>query len=365
MDETLSCLVDARWMTGKVRGMGRYAAQLITPIRSQCVFATSATYEGDLPGQVISCGNSFFPLWEQKTLPKISNHNSPLWMLCPYNTAPITPISAKLILVVHDLIFLEPWSRLPPSVSLYQNLGRLYRRFIVPRAIGRAEVLLTVSNYTKQVLIDRYGIGAERIKVIPNSLDDSWFDLPEIPLNERDNYLLSVVGEAPSKNVKRLLSAFALYAKRVENPLRLKLVGISVEKHADFLKVCERLNIKRLVEFVGYIDDAELKAHYCRARAFIFPSLYEGFGIPLLESMATKVPIACSNTTSLPEVVGDSAIQFDPRDVNAIADSIVRISIDDPLRQILVDRGFKQVQKYRLLRISSLFEEFWTELGII
>jgi len=361
--DKVTCLVDGRWMFGRVRGMGRFARQMIMPIESQCLLATSSAAETPASGQVIKRGASFFPLWEQKTFPLIAESENIRWLLCPYNTAPLCLKNVRLILVVHDLIFMESWRYLPPSISLYQNLGRIYRRFIVPHAIKKADFLVTVSEYTKNLIVEHYGVEPDRVTVIPNALDASWFSLNAPKIAQRERYILTVAGEAPSKNVRRLLHAFSLYAHKVSSPCELKIVGISQAKHAVFRKLCEKLKVEHLVHFIGYVNDEELKGLYLRARAFVFPSLYEGFGIPLLEAMATGCPIACSNTTSLPEVVGHSALLFDPRKVADMAETIQLILDDDILAGSLAENGYERVRKFDLEHVMQGFENFWRKLG--
>lgn len=363
VDKHLECLVDARWMSGRLRGMGRYALQMVAPIKNQCSYATTAKCVDPLPGKALRVGKGFFPAWEQAVLPEICSQSEAEWLLCPYNTAPLKRVNTRLILVVHDLIFMEPWRRLPPSVSLYQNLGRLYRRFVVPKVIKKADRLVTVSEYTKKLIVERYNVPAGQVCVIPNALDNSWFDLSPRPLHQRQRFILSVAGEAPSKNVKRLLHAFSRYAKADSNPYELKIVGFSQAKHASFQKECLHLGVRELVEFVDYIDDVKLKNLYLEASAFIFPSLYEGFGIPLLEAMASGVPIICSNTTSLPEVVGEAALQFDPYDERDMAQCISEIIRDTELAAELVVLGFNQVSKFKLEDINNKFEVFWSSVG--
>ena len=359
-------IVDARWMGGRVRGMGRYALQMVSPVKHLCTYATAATDAVSLEGSLIKQGRSFFPLWEQKTLPKIAADADAQWVLCPYNTAPVKPMAGKrLILVVYDLIFMESWRDLPPSVSVYQNLGRLYRRYVVPRAVKHADRLVTVSEYTKSLIVERYAVAPECITVIPCALSDAWFKQTTTPLAMRDDYFFTVAGEAPSKNIKRLLKAYSQYLSQTSaKVLTLKVAGISQAKHGAFIQYCQALGIGQQVEFIGYISEDELRGYYGRARAFVFPSLYEGFGIPLLEAMASGVPVVCSNTTSLPEVVNDAALLFNPRDVNDIAKCLTRVAVDTTLSQKLVDKGLVQVEKFKLDDINQLFRRFWSDNNV-
>ena len=227
--------LDARLLLPPCRGMGQFTANLISPLRQQVQALLPAGAE--LPNLTCSAsGCSFYPLWEQFTLPRLTRDSGATHLLCPGNTAPIhLPRSTRLIQVVHDLIYLEPLSRLPLSVSPHQNLGRLYRRLVVPRALHRADRLVTVSLYTKRQICDRFGVPEARVVVIPNSLEDSWFWGQVLPDSQREPYLLTVAGEAPSKNLSGLIHAFAtLHSQPRHAGLRLVIAGVKPAYHARF-----------------------------------------------------------------------------------------------------------------------------------
>ncbi|AWB66758.1 glycosyltransferase family 1 protein [Saccharobesus litoralis] len=354
-------VIDIRWMVGNVRGMGRYAYQLIEPIQNSVTGVGPHNYVCErLPYQTI--GNGFFPWWEQYIFPKFIKRQKVARVLCPYNTAPIKKLDAQLILVVHDLIYLKSWRDLPPSVSIYQTLGRIYRRFVVPKVIKNADVLLTVSEFTKSEIVERFAISPEAISVVPNSVNSTWFvDTPR-PITGRDNYCLSVAGEAPSKNVKKLIKAFSLAAPDLPSDFTLKLVGIRVSQHEKFKNVAAQFHVEDRVEFVGFVTDSELKKLYRNAKSFVFASLFEGFGIPLIEAMASGTPIACSDTTSMPEVVGNAAVQFDPLDESAIAEALVQVTNNQELAQTLVDFGLERAKLFNEQAVEAQFKAFWNKL---
>lgn len=353
--------IDARWMTASLRGMGKYAWQLIEPIKKNIIALAPMSHEKiSIPH--IYKGKSFFPYWEQVFLPyMVKNKNAIL--ICPYNSAPIfLSRKIKLVLVVHDMIFMRSIKELPLSISLYQTLGRFYRRFFVPRSIKRANYIVTVSNYTKKEIISKYKI-KKNIFVIPNSLSSNWFIKKIIPMQDRKNYLLTVSGEAPSKNLARLIVAYSIYSKNKDSISSLKIVGIKSKYHAKFLKLAIKYNISDRIEFINYINTEELQHLYRNAKGFIFPSLFEGFGIPLLEAMASGTPIACSNTTSIPEVVGDCAFQFSPKNVDDIINGLnfFHSNIDDLHHKIEI--GLHRVKSYSEIEISNKFSELWSMIN--
>lgn len=348
-------------MVGNVRGMGRYAYQLIDSIKNNVTGVSPQNYTCErLPHKAI--GNGFFPWWEQYVFPKFIKENNIQRVICPYNTAPTIKLDAQLILVVHDIIYLKSWRELPPSVSLYQTLGRIYRRIVVPRVIKNADVLLTVSEFTKSEMVERFSIDFDSIHVIPNSVNETWYIDNLVSLEERGNYCLTVAGEAPSKNVKRLINAFAKALPNLPNEFKLKIVGIKASQHAKFKQIAVENNLKNNVEFVGFVTDDELKTLYQYAKCFVFASLFEGFGIPLIEAMASGTPIACSNTTSIPEVVDDAAVLFDPLNEQEIADSICNVVNQQTLAEQLIETGLERAKLFKEENVKNQFEAFWESL---
>lgn len=357
--------VDARWMVGQFRGMGRYAHALLEPKRA----SVKAFLPEGYPSSVYDTeqfGNGFFPYWEQKVLPDMCTKHAATQLLCPYNTAPLS-LSDKtsLILVVHDLIYLEPWSKLAPSISPYQTLGRLYRRAIVPRAMKRANRLVTVSYYTRDQISERFRIPENDITVIPNSLPDDWFVEVAHPSTQRGNYVLAVGGEAPSKNLRALIVAFAAFLarnKRMKTLPQLRIVGVKSTHHAHFERIAEKAGISAYVKFESFLREDELKDLYRNADIFVMPSLFEGFGIPLLEAMASGTPVVCSNTTSLPEIVGEAAWLFNPRDTQDMAEKIYSAWNDLKGRSERAVKGLQRAERYRNKTIASSIENFWKNL---
>lgn len=355
--------VDARWMVGEYRGMGRYAHALLEPIGKSVQAMLPRGYpEAIYP--TTCTGQSFFPYWEQVELPKLCAREGVTHLLCPYNTAPLRlPASTQLTLVVHDLIYLEPWSRLPPSISVYQTLGRVYRRLVVPRVVSGAARLVTVSNYTRDQIARRFSIPEQNIHVIPNSLDERWYVDAPLPWTEREPYVLAVAGEAPSKNLPALIQAFAAFrrsAGKAAAESRLRIVGIKLIHQPHFQRVVAAAGVGPCTVFESFVDEPTLQQLYRKAWLFVMPSLYEGFGIPLLEAMASGTPVVCSNTTSLPEVVGDAGWLFDPRDVRDMAAQLHSAWLDQRGREERAGLGLLRAQRYHRATVAASIAAFWS-----
>lgn len=348
---------DARLSLGQYRGMGRFLRMLISGHERDFV-GLCAGGEQDSSLNLVASGFKPYPLWEQISLPRLVRSYDIEVFLAPYNTAPLNlPTDAKLLLVVHDLIFME---RLPLSKSLYQNAGRWYRRLVVPRAIERADAIVTVSHYTARQLGSRYSLDKNRIHVIPNSIGEEWFSAEPAQI-ETQNYMLAVAGEAPSKNLSRALAAFAMCRKLgIDSSLRLKVGGVKERFHPVFQKEARRLGIGDLVDFLPYIPGVEMRRLYRNAILFLMPSLSEGFGIPVLEAMASGTPVVVSSASSLPEIAGNAARYFAPTSVEDMAEAIRDVASNQEVRQQMSIRGLQQARKYHPSVINRTVAEFWT-----
>ncbi|WP_244106793.1 glycosyltransferase family 4 protein [Burkholderia anthina] len=354
--------MDITWMVGNYRGMGRFARQLVAPVGASVLgLAPDGVSADEWP--CVSGGRGFFPWWEQVELPRLCREQKLDYLLCPYNTGPLRSIgNTRLIAVVHDLIYMKPWSVLPPARSLYQTAGRVYRRHVVPRLARRADVLLTISRFTQRELVETLGLREADVQVIPCAISDDWF-APPLSRAEREPYLFTVAGEVPSKNVDRLLQAFAVARPALDDDARLRIAGIKVEHHAHFLERAHALGIARHVELLGYVSRDELREQYRRARAFVFASLFEGFGIPPLEAMASGTPVACSNTTSIPEIVGTCGLQFDPYSVEDMAEQIRQVWCDDKRFEVAFGDGMDRARTFSESAIRPQIEDFWARLS--
>jgi glycosyltransferase involved in cell wall biosynthesis len=354
--------VDARWMVGQYRGMGRYAHALIEPVAAEVLALLPRSYP-KTRYLTLQAGPSFFPYWEQVVLPRLCANHGVTQLFCPYNTAPLNvPPSTQLTLVVHDLIYLESWSRLPPSVSIYQTLGRVYRRWVVPRVARQATRLVTVSAYTRNQISKCFSIPEQDIHVIPSSVDDAWYVETPLPWACRQPYILTVSGEAPSKNLPSLIRAFAAFRHQAGGTAaesRLRIVGIKPMHQPHFQRIANAVGVGAWLDFEPFIDEAALQKLYREAWLFVMPSLYEGFGLPLVEAMASGTPVVCSNTTSLPEVVGDAGWLFDPRNIDDMATQLHSAWCDQTGKIEMANQGLVRAKHYSRFAVAETIKDFW------
>ena len=261
-----------------------------------------------------------------------------------YVAPPLCP--KPFVLTVHDLGFEIHPEFFPPLVR--HRLSLLMRH-----GVRRAANIIAVSEETKRTLIDYYDVEASRITVTPNGVEAPFFE----PEDEGDvqirtgynlppDYILYVGKLQARKNIAQLLRAYALLRQSREDTPQLVLVGQRTWLADEIYSVLDELKLHDAVCFTGHVPDEHLAAIYRGALVFVYPSLFEGFGIPLLEAMACGVPVACSNVSSLPEVVGDAALQFDPLDAEDIADKIAKIIDDSTLRSSLIARGHKRAAQF-------------------
>ena len=280
---------------------------------------------------IIEIGGNFYPLWEQFTLPRAAKELDLDILHCTSNTAPIK-CKIPLILTLHDIIFLEPRDK--NNKSLYQNMGWLYRRLVVPKILKKCKKIITVSNFEKQNIMTKLGIPEERMAMIYNGYNE-WFrpaqDIQYTYQKYIDNpgYFFFLGNTDPKKNTERTLIAYSKYLE--ESDVKRKLLMADLDH--DYLDgIIERNhieNIRKNVVMPGYIVNQDLPDIYNSAFAFLYTSLRESFGIPLLEAMACGTPVITSNTSSMPEIGGPNAILINPENPEEIAEMMLKLENED------------------------------------
>jgi glycosyltransferase involved in cell wall biosynthesis len=253
------------------------------------------------------------------------------------------------VVTVHDVIHLLFPQYLPSRMAVH------YARFMIRRALEKASVVLTVSDSSKRDLLTFFDVNPEKIRVIPNGIPVSITqDLAPVQLERvKERFLIKgrtvlFVGNIkPHKNLERLIAAFAKVLAHAEyEDLNLIVVGDEISKYPSLRRAVERHQVRRNVRFFGFVPELTLVALYRLADVFVFPSLYEGFGLPPLEAMANGTPVITSNISSLPEVVGDAALTVDPYNIDEIAQAIRNVLDDAELRSRLVASGHARAGQF-------------------
>ncbi len=276
-----------------------------------------------------------YPLWEQWALPRAAKRYGVELLHCTSNTAPIW-CNIPLVLTLHDIIFLEPRDK--QNHSVYQNMGWLYRRLDVPRILNKCRRIITVSDFEMENIIAKLQIPRERMAMIYNGYNE-WFrpiddvhDVYKKYIPEK-GYFFFLGNTDPKKNTERTLVAYSKYLN--QSTVRRKLLMADLDP--DYLNgIIERNNIGNIRDNIvmpGYIVNSDLPYIYNNAFAFLYTSLRESFGIPLLEGMACGVPVITSNTSSMPEIGGRDAILVNPESSDDIADMMLKLENDQDFYQ--------------------------------
>ncbi|MFA5155426.1 MAG: glycosyltransferase family 1 protein [Patescibacteria group bacterium] len=376
--------IDARFYGPIGKGLGRYTQEVVDniikiseaeaasePVPSAgwqyVIFLSPANFDefvaqGPRIKKVkLSCG--WYSLSEQLIMPyRLWRERLDLVHFPHFNVPILTPV--KFVVTIHDLILTHfPTRRATTRGHLLYSLKNAAYRLVIWSALHRAARIITVSEFSRQDIITKFGIASDKIAVTyegvahlakgRDSLFVSKLDSQETLAQYHipRNFLLYVGNAYPHKNLETLLRVFSRL--HLEQPdLRLVLVGKSdyfyerIRSAARSLNLWQQGNLNSPVIFPGYVPDAQLEIFYAEARAYVFPSLYEGFGLPPLEAMAQRCPVVSSNQASLPEVLGDAALYFDPADESDMLAKIKEIMINDALRATLQSRGLVQAKKY-------------------
>ncbi|TAI47149.1 glycosyltransferase family 4 protein [Flagellimonas allohymeniacidonis] len=295
-----------------------------------------------------------YPGWEQIALPKAAYREGCDVLHCTSNTGPLFS-KVPLITTLHDIIYLESISLLKKEGTWYQKLGNMYRRYCVPPVIRKSKKVITVSNYEKDRINKHFGFEGERLTAIYNGVGEHFKKVTDAEqlrsikdqYNLPDKFFFFLGNTDPKKNTKGVLKAFADFNK--EYPGQYQLVMLDYDK-AELHRLLSSQGIeeiKELIHLTGYVTNTDLPAIISQSSVFLYPSLRESFGIPILEGMACGVPVITSNTSSMPEVAGeDAALLVDPLDTSQITKALITVIEDEMLTKLLVEKGIQRAKHF-------------------
>ncbi|MEW6320270.1 MAG: glycosyltransferase family 1 protein [Acidobacteriota bacterium] len=273
-------------------------------------------------------------------------------------------VRSRSVVTIHDCIHLM-FPQYLPNRGAY-----LYARGSIWSAARKADRVLTVSEASKRDILRFVDIPADKVSVIYNAIDERFLQPPGEEQMERARqrfqldrpFVLYVGNIKPHKNVERLIDAFGRARAEGLDDLRLVIVGDEISKYPALRQAVHRHRLDKHVRFLGFQPLETLAAFYRLARAFVFPSLYEGFGLPPLEAMACGAPVVVSNVSSLPEVAGDAALLVDPYDPSAIGEAMRRAVTDEALRAELVARGRARVAAFSWAKSAAAIHRIYMEI---
>lgn len=312
---------------------------------------------------IIELNCPFYPLWEQLALPLAIRKIKPDFLHCTSNTAPLI-CSVPLIITLHDIIFLE--KRAHKNRSLYQNIGRYYRKLIVPKVLKRCHKIITVSNYEAEIIRTTLGFERDKIITVYNGFSDHFKKIDNykevtsryIPI---DPYIFFLGNTDPKKNTERVIKAYDLYRQRSSVPLPLLIADLD---RNNVLSIIELNGLDpKLIDFIytpGYIKNSDLPYIYSGASLFLYPSLRESFGIPQLEAMACGTPVVTSNTSAMPEVSGDAAYYVNPFEEEEIANAMLKLDSNE-LRKTQIKAGYERIKSFSWEKSAKALLEIYNK----
>jgi len=312
--------------------------------------------------------------WEQFALPKAAYKEGCDVLHCTSNTGPIFS-KVPLITTLHDIIYLESISLLKKEGTWYQKLGNMYRRYCVPSVVRKSKKVITVSEYEKERINKHFGFGDQRLTAIYNGVGEHFFKITNAEQLEKvkeqynlpERFFFFLGNTDPKKNTRGVLKAFAQFNQN--SPGAFKLVMLDYDEH-ELQKLLSEIgasDLRNSIHLTGYVPNTDLPALISQCSVFLYPSLRESFGIPILEGMACGVPVITSNTSSMPEVAGENtALLVDPYDANAIFEALNTLVEDKALASLLAENGIARAKKFSWETMANnvleLYEDVHQEL---
>src|SRR5262245_54819790 len=288
-----------------------------------------------------------YTITEQLAIPFALKRHGVTLFHAPHYVLPAL-VRCRAVVTIHDCIHLMFPQYLPNRAAL------TYARTSIALAARRATRVLTVSESSKRDILRFVDTEPSKIDVIYNAYDERFGVEPleedVVRVRERfqlhDEFVLYAGNVKPHKNLERLIQAFHVVRQRGLDRLKLVIIGDEVSKYASLRRAVHKHQLHQHVRFFGYVPEETLAVMYRLAGVFVFPSLYEGFGLPPLEAMASGTPVVTSNVSSLPEVAGDAAILVDPHEPTAIADGIFQVLADEVMRRTLRRKGLDRARQF-------------------
>ncbi len=352
-----------RIFRAKKHGMDIYALQLIRHL--QLIDHENEYYVFVRPGedrclqpssnfQIVEIPALTYADWEQVWMPLKALQYKLDVLHCTSNTAPLFTNIPKVV-TIHDIIYLN---KSFAGGSFYQNLGHHYRKWNVPKAYNQAQQVMTVSNFEAETIETYFGKN-NKVQVTYNGINPKFNTILQSEttavfeeLNIPDNYLLFLGNTAPKKNMKRVLKAYQSYKAQTKHPLPLVIVETPKHTVEKMLRECSPHATMEGIVCTGYVNNDLIPALYRRATLFLYPSLRESFGIPVIEAMAAGTPVITSATSSMPEVGQNAAHYIDPYSVSELTDKIIELLNNKEELEKMQSEGYKRAEQFSWLNTA-------------
>ena len=362
--------IDARFYGPSTKGLGRYSEKLIQYLQEldqkneYIIFLRKENWSDFSPKnrnfKKVLADFRWYSLAEQILMPLCLKKQRLDLMHFPHFNVPLF-YRGKFMVTIHDLILTHfPTERASTLGPLLYRLKHQAYKKVIRHAVEKSVKIITVSQFSKKQILEDFPVSPDKIAVTYEATSD--FKHTPAEIDERQflakhrlkyPFLLYVGNAYPHKNLEKLVSAIKSLTTDENFDLSLVLVGKFDYFYRRLQNLVNQLKLNERVFFLGYVDDEELKFLYQKAKAYIFPSLAEGFGLPPLEAMAQGLPVAASRHSCLPEVLGEAAYYFDPTDEQSLKEAIKKLVGDETLRESLRQKGFAQVKKYAWPKLAS------------
>lgn len=318
--------------------------------------------------KVVEVSGGAYPLWEQFALPRAVEAEACDILHCTSNTAPIK-CKVPIITIIHDIIYLEKLQLFKSGASMYQRFGNLYRRWIVPEVAKKSRYVTTVSNFEKERMNEVLHLGdklvavhngvSQHFRVITNS-DELQHAKAKYKLPDR--FLFFLGNTDPKKNTANVLKAFAEFNRASDVAYKLLMLDYEEKALQKLLSSIGCSEIRNDIVMTGYVPNAELPAIINQCKVFLYPSLRESFGIPILEGMACGVPVITSHTSSMPEIAGDAALLVDPYQYKEIVDAIKQVLGNETLKANLCSKGPERAKAFSWKAMAEKYLQLYKQL---
>ncbi|MGM0565403.1 MAG: glycosyltransferase family 4 protein [Bacteroidota bacterium] len=322
--------------------------------------------------KIVELDGGSYPLWEQRALPKAAAREGCDLLHCTSNTAPVWS-KVPVMITLHDIIYLESISLFQKAGTWYQKLGNMYRRLVVPRVVKKAKKIITVSKFERERIRDFFDFDQkdDRLVAVYNGVSSHFKPVTDEMIRQEvrkkynlpEHYLFFLGNTDPKKNTEGVLKAFAAYVDKADNPLTLVMLDYEEYALNQLLSAMGKESLREHIFLPGYIVNTDLPAIYAMATIFLYPSLRESFGIPMLEAMACGTPVITSNRASMPEVSGGKAKIVDPYQPAEITEAIFELINDQALRKKLIEEGLEQTKKFTWRQMAEDVHRIYQDIN--
>ncbi len=322
--------------------------------------------------KIIQLEGGSYPMWEQIELPKAAKKYGCEILHCTSNTAPIFN-DIPLITILHDIIYMESnyYKILTGSATPYQKFGNIYRKLIVPWVVKKSDKIVTVSHFEKNRIAEFFGIkNDKRLTAIYNGVSTHFKPVTDKSELKRvkekyhlpDHFFFFLGNTDPKKNTLGTLKAFSDFLKQSKSDYKLVMLDYDTNELKKLLIEIGDKDLINNIVLTGYVINTDLPAIYSLCTIFLYPSLRESFGIPMLEAMGCGVPVITSNTSSMPEVAGDAAHIIDPYKPEEITQGIIKILADAAYYDTLCKKGIERNKLFSWKNMAEQVLELYNEI---